>query len=145
MGQEQVEFQSIIREPSLAFNLYVWFLLIVCVVTAAKLIKLWIAVPPFRRSAKANNPEYLRLLEAACRSLKHWIGAVFLGYGILFSNSLYNVCKGLLYENHTGPAAILFVVQDYALGLGMAVYVATFAYLASWHVQSRIERFGRPT
>ncbi len=49
MGQEQavVEWQYVIREPTTAFKIYVLFLVIVCVVVVAKLIRLWIVVPPF--------------------------------------------------------------------------------------------------
>jgi len=109
MPQESVtlDYGNLIREPSTTFKLCVLFLVIVCVVTCIKLIRVWVAAPPFRGSPRANNPEYIGLLHTSSRSLKQWIGCVLLSCGILFSTSLYNVCKDVLNDNRIGGAALL--------------------------------------
>src|ERR1700680_918022 len=141
MPQESVTFdyRQLIREPSTAFKLYVLFLLVVCVATGIKLIRVWVAAPPFRRGPQANSPEYRGLLRSSSRSLKQWVGCVFLSYGILFPTRFYHVCKSLLDEHRVGSAAILFVIEDYAVGLSMALAVVIFAFLARWHLLKRIE------
>jgi hypothetical protein len=142
MPQESLifDYQHLIREPSTSFKLYVLFLLASCVVTGTKLIRVWRAAPPFRLSRRANSPEYLELLRRSRRSLKQWIGLIFLSYGILFSTSLYDVCNRLLGDNRWGSEAILLVVEDYATGLNMALWVVVFVFLARWHMLKRIER-----
>jgi hypothetical protein len=141
MPQESVTFdvRHLIREPSTGFRLYVLFLFVVCLMTSVKLIRVWVVVPPFRRRPKAKSPEYFRLLRSSSRSLKQWIGCVFLSYGILFSTSLYDVCNNLLDEDRVGNAAVVLVIRDYASGLSMALVVVTFAFLARWHLLKRIE------
>ena len=141
MPQESVTFdyRQLIREPSTAFKFYVLFLLVVCVATGIKVIRVWVAAPPFRRGPRANSPEYRGLLRSSSRSLNQWIGCVSLSYGILFSTSLYDVCKSLLDKHRVGRAAILFVIEDYAVGLSMALAVIIFAFLARWHLLKRIE------
>ena len=143
MPQESVTFDygNLIREPSTGFKLYVLFLLVVRVMMRIKLIRIWLAVPPFRGSPKANSPQYVHLLRSSSTSLKQWIGCVFLSYGILFSTRLYNVSKDVLNDNRAGGAA-LFVIEDYAVGLSMALLVVSFAFLARWHLLRRIERLG---
>ena len=144
MPQESVTFDygNLIRQPSTGFKLYVFFLLSVCVVTCIKLIRIWLAAPPFRGSPMANSPQYVQLLRSSSTSLKQWIGCVFLSYGILFSTSLYNVCKDVLNDNRAGGAALLLVIEDYAVGLSMALLVASFAFLTRWHLLRRFERLG---
>jgi len=55
------------------FKLYLIFLLVVCVATSIKLVRLWIAAPPFCLSRQAHNPAYVQQLEYAKTSLKQWM------------------------------------------------------------------------
>jgi hypothetical protein len=140
MMQESVaiDLGDMVREPSTGFKVYVLFLMAACVMTCIKLIRVWALAWPFRESAKAM--QYRRLLRASSSSLKQWIVCVLLSYGILISTSLYDVCKAVLNDNRMGGAALLFVVQDYAGGLSMALSVVLFVFLARWHLLWRIER-----
>ncbi len=115
------------------------FLLVVCVVTGIKLIRAWRVAPPFRLSRQAGNPAYLQLLQAWSTSLKQWIGSTFLGWGILASISLYEVCDRLLDVKGMARFAILFVVQDFAVALVMALLVAVFLFLVRWHMLDRMQ------
>ena len=139
-GPVTFDYQHLIRGPSTGFKLYVLFLLVACIVTSMKLVRVWFYAPPFRRSTLANIPEYLRLLETSSRSLRQWIACVFFSYGLLFSNSLYDVCRSLLSENRVGSAAIIFGLEDYAMGLSAALWVALFAFLTRWYLLKRIMR-----
>jgi hypothetical protein len=145
MTQESValDYQNLIREPTTGFKLYVLFLIIVCIVTCTKLIKVWVAVPPFRASSKPPSPEYSALLRRSSSSLKHWIGTVILSYGLLFSTSLYGVCRDVVNDNRVGGAALFFVIEDYAVALSIALLVIWTVFLARWHLVRRIERLER--
>jgi hypothetical protein len=138
----KIDYQNLIREPTLGFKLYVFFLLFVCVVTCVKLIRIWIAVPPFRTSLKTPAPEYIAQLRRSSRSLKQWISCVALSYGLLFSTSVYGVCRDVLNDNRAGGAALLFVIEDYAAALSVALLVITLAFLARWHIERRMQRLG---
>lgn len=142
MPQELVgiDYQNLIREPTTSFKLYILSLLIVCIVTCTKLIRIWVAVPPFTGSSKASSPEYIALLRRSSRSLKQWIGCVLLSYALLFSTSLYGVCRDVLNDNRAGCAVLLLVIEDYAGALSMALVVISMVFLARWHLVRRIER-----
>lgn len=142
MLQESVgwDTQNLIREPSTSFKIYVLFLIVACVVTMIKLIRVWRVAPPFRLSSQAKNPDYLKLLRTSSRSLSHWIGCTFLGWAILISTTLYDVCNGMLNEKVTERIVILFVIRDFSTALSMALWVVLFVFLARWHVSARIER-----
>ena len=147
MTQESVamDYQNLIREPTTSFKLYLLFLTIVCLVTCIKLIKVWVAVPPFRASSKPPSPEYSTLLRRSASSLKHWIGSLILSYALLFSTSLYGVCRDVLNDNRVGGAALFFVVEDYAAALSMALLVISTVFLVRWHLVRRIERLPENT
>jgi hypothetical protein len=54
--------QNMIVEPSTGQKIYVVFLVVVCVATIVKLIRVWRVALPFRLSTQANDPSYLKLL-----------------------------------------------------------------------------------
>jgi hypothetical protein len=142
MLQESVGWdpQHLIREPSTSFKVYVLFLMVVCGATSIKLIRIWRAAPPFRPSRRVNDPNYLKLLRTSCRSLSHWIGCTFLGWGILAATTLYDFCNGMMMEKTTERAVILFMLRDFSTALSMALWVALFVFMVRWHVTARIER-----
>src|SRR5258708_28746757 len=112
------------REPSTGMMIYVLFLCLVCIVTRVKLVRVWRAAAPFRLSRQASSPAYLALLETSSSSLKQWIGSTFLGWGIVASISLTDVCSRLLDDKRIGSSVILFVIQDFSTALTMALLVA---------------------
>jgi branched-subunit amino acid transport protein AzlD len=142
MLQESVVFepQNLIREPSTSFKVYVLFLIVECAVVSIKLLRIWRAAPPFALAKQAKNPNYLKLLRTSSRSLSQWIGCTFLGWAILSSTSLYNLCRGMLNEKATGRTVILVVIQDVSTALSMALCVVLFVFFVRWHVCNRIER-----
>ena len=127
------------REPSTGMMIYVLFLFLVCIVTSVKLVRVWRAAPPFRLSRQASSPAYLELLETSSSSLKQWIGSTFLGWGIVASISLTEVCSRLLDDKRIGSSVILFVIQDFSTALTMALLVVLFLFLVRWHMLKRIE------
>jgi hypothetical protein len=133
------DLRYIYREPSTSFRLYLLFLLVVCIVASIRLIRIWRAAPPFRLSAEANSPAYLRLLQTSSTSLKQWIGCTFLAWGILTSTSLYDDCNRLLGQKVLGSGAILFVIEDYSAALTLALLVVLFLFLVLWHILNRIQ------
>lgn len=142
MLQETVTWdpQNMIVEPSIGQKTYVLFLVVVCVVTIIKLIRIWRVALPFRLSTQANNPSYLKLLRVCHRSLCHWIGCIFLAWAILSSTAIYNFCHGMLSEKVTGRIVILFAIRDFFTSLSMALWVVLFVFVVRWHASSRIER-----
>jgi hypothetical protein len=130
--------------PSTAVKLYVLFLVVVCVVTAIKLARLWIAVPPFRLNRKTLNPDYLRRLENAQTSLKQWMVATLLVGGIFVSVSVYDVCNRLLDQKRFGDLLIIFIIAEFSTALSSCLIVVLFILLVRWHIIKRLERLARP-
>lgn len=140
--QESVEIDpsTFISEPSIGLKVYVFFLLVMVLVTVLKLLRVWRGAWPFRLSQKTGDHVYLRVLQVSSKSLTQWIGCAFLGWGIVSSETLYNFCRGMLNEKTTGRLVILFAVRDFAGSLSMALCAVLFAYLVRWHINTRIGR-----
>ena len=142
MLQETVTWdpQNMIVEPSIGQKIYVLFLVVVCVVTIVKLIRIWRVALPLRLSTQANNPSYLKLLRSTHGSLSYWMWCMFLGWGILSFTALYDFCNGMLNEKVTGRMVILLEIRELSTSLAMALWVVLFVFLVRWHVSNRIER-----
>lgn len=133
------ELRNVPREASTSLKIYILFLLVVCVVTTIKLLRIWRAAPPFIPSRQANNPSYFQFLQTSGTSLKQWITFTFLGWGIAASITLSHVCNGLLTERLEGRYVVLSVIEDFSTTLALALLVVLFLFLARWHVLKRIE------
>jgi hypothetical protein len=129
------------RAPSTGLKIYLLCLVITCLVTAFKLVKLWRVVPPFSTKSPIVASAYIELLQVSANRFMRWIGLVFIASGLLTSTSIYNTCGAMLEEKRTGLAAIVSVVQDFSAAVSMGMLVVLFLYLARWHVLTRIERF----
>jgi len=133
--------RAITSTPSVSLKLYMLFLLVVCIVTSIKLVRLWRMAPPFRAQRQRDNSAYLSLLQSSAASLKQWIGFTYLGWGIFASISLYNLWNQLLDDKRVGGLMVVFLVREFSTTLTMALLVALFAFLAQWHMSRRIQIF----
>ena len=134
------DIRTISYEPSLAIRAYILFLLVVCVATSAKLIKLWYAAPPFLLKRRTQNPAYLQQLERARDSLKQWIGVTLLVSGLTLSLGVYHVCDGLLDMKAFGKFLITSIIWQFAEVLTSAFAVVLFTFLVRWYIVKRLER-----
>jgi hypothetical protein len=100
--------EHLIREPSLRFKLYAFFLIAACVVASIRLIKEWRIAPPFTHSRQANNPVLLGMLQALIDSLKQWIWCTIFVTWILVVTGLHGVCAALLNEGVPARAGIRY-------------------------------------
>jgi len=143
--QDSVGFDpsTLIREPIVGLKVYVVFLVVMALVTIAKLIRIWSGALPFRLSGKANSLAYLQTLQASSKGLGQWIGCAFLGWGLLSCEALYNLCSGVLDEKLTARAVIAITVEDFASWLGMTLCVVLFAFIVRWHMLVRIAELRR--
>ena len=133
--------RAITSTPSVSLKLYMLFLLVVCIVTSIKLVRLWRMAPPFRAQRQRDNSAYLSLLQSSAASLKQWISFTYLGWGVFASISLYNLCNQLLDDKRVGGLMVVFLVREFSTTLTMALLVALFAFLAQWHMSRRIQIF----
>ena len=129
-----------LSEPSVGFRLYILFLVLVCIVAAINLFKIWRGAPPFKLSLKRDSPTYIQVLETSATTLRQWIGLTFLGWGIFASLDLVDVCNHFLEQGIVRGAGILLVIIDYSMTLNMTLVVALLLYLARWYMLKRIER-----
>ncbi len=129
----------IYREPSTAFKIYVLFTLVAFLVVVTRLIRVWIAVPPFRLRRQANNPAYLKRLQASRASLKQWMGCTLVAWATLASTTVTRTCDVLLESRATGMAAFVWAIKDLSTSLSLGSFVALFLFLAQWHLHNRIE------
>ena len=142
MLQESVVWEPITREPSKSLEIYILFLVVVCVATIIRLARVWVGAPPFLISRQVKNPDYLRLLRISANSLSHWMGCTLIAYALLDCAAVSNICRGIQGEKLTPWAVFLIAVPDFSRALSMALWVVLFVYLVRWHLSSRIARLG---
>lgn len=131
--------QTLIREPSVIFKIYLLFLVVVCATTTMKLVRIWRAVPPLRRVDRLDDPIYMKLMRTASRSLSQWIGCTFFAWGILVATTLREVSSGMMNEKVSGRLMILFEVRDFSTALSLTLWIALYVFLVRWHVVARID------
>jgi len=139
--------RAMIREPGPTLKVYILFLLVVWITASVKVVRVWLAAPPFRLSRQRGNPAYLAQLQTLSASLTQWIGCTFLACGIVVSAGLYDVRNRLLDEALNGKAVaksiMLFYLGDFASVLSMAIWVALSLFLVRWHMLWRIEQLSK--
>jgi hypothetical protein len=131
----------IYRDPGIAFRIYLLFLVVPCVVTVSRLVRVWRVVLPFTNKRASLDSAYLRLLQVSTNGIKRWIGLVCLAWGLLTSAGVYHACGMMYFEKNIRGAAILLWVQDFSVALSMALSVVVFLYLVRWYLLVRTERF----
>src|SRR5260370_38249225 len=142
MVQESVtwDLRHMTRTPSTIMEIYMMFLFLACIVTSAKLVRIWRAAPPFRPPRQAGSPAYLELLEISSSSLKQWFGSTFLAWGIFASITLPDVCSRLLDDKRIGSSLLLFIIPDFSTTLTMELLGSLFLLFVQWHMLKRIEQ-----
>ena len=141
MLQESVTFdlRNMIDGPSTKMEIYTFFFLVAFIVTAAKVVRIWWAAPPFRLSRQANNPTFLLTLEKSVHSLKQWSDCAFLGWGLLASLRITDLCNNLPYQRGGTWLVVVSVTREVSVALTMATLVMLCSLLARWHMLKRIE------
>jgi hypothetical protein len=132
-------FQNMPYQPSTTGKIDMLLLLVVCIITGVKLVKVWRTAPPFRLKCQAQNPAYCQLLQTSAASLKQWIYFTFLFWGIFTSVSLYDVCVRLLNLPAFGGLLLINVILGFSTSLTAALLVVLFAFIVRWHIVKRIE------
>ncbi len=127
------------RPVPVVTKIYVLFMLATLIVGGVKLIRLWIAVPPFRFSQQMNRPDYSRQLQRSSNSLAQWMGCTLLVSGLWACLATTCMCERLL-EAHAGMSALLYSLRDISEGLSFGVVVALALFLIRWHVLNRIDK-----
>lgn len=130
------------RQPSASFKLYLLFLLVACIVCAARVIRIWWIAPPFMLSRRSESTSYLRLLQKASNSTKQWITLTFLVWGIFMAITLYDVCTRLLGEKVIGSCDLVIVFADYSAILMLTLFAVLILFVARWHMLKRIDFLG---
>lgn len=119
-------------------KLYMLFLLVAVIVTIARLVRLWIAAPPFRLARQASNPNYLQRLRRARGGIQQWLVCTLLGWALVASVELVEI-SGWLLAAPRYTSFLFFAVRDFSVGAEMASLVAIFLCVAQWHLLNRVE------
>ena len=81
--------------------MYMFFLLLVCILTTIKLARVWRTVPPFGRRHPKANPAYRGFLQASAASLQHLDSLTFLAMGLFATVTVYDISDRLLANEGT--------------------------------------------
>ena len=121
-------------------RLYALILLVAMIVGAVRIVKLWIAAPPFRLERKRNNHDYLRLLESSCSSTKQWMGLAVLGWAFLVSREAVRFGMYADETRRTGWAFMLSTTQLLGAVTEFAIIAVLLLFLVRWHMLNRIQQ-----
>jgi hypothetical protein len=141
MQEDSVTWNPTYFQPHIGplVKLYVWLMLATLVVAFSKLIRLWIAAPPFRLS-RVSHPGYLGRLQATRNSLQQWIGCTLLAGCFGFTVEVYNSCNRVLEVKAAGIFVFAGTIRDLSVIPTLALFVAFVLFLIQWHLLNRIER-----
>ena len=131
---------TICRTADTITRVYVLFLFAAMIVGVARIVKLWIAAPPFLLKRQTDNPGYLRALEVSSSSLRHWIGCTLLACGLVSSYHVATFGRTFPGSKTTGFILILDWIQYLGTASCLAFVVAFLLFLAQWHMRIRIQR-----
>jgi hypothetical protein len=120
-------------------RLYVLFLLIAIIVGVVRMVKLWIAAPPFLLKRQIDNPGYLRALEGSSSSLRQWIGCTLLVCGLVSSYHVATFGRTFPRSKTTGAILVLDSIQYLGTVSCLAFVIVFLLFLAQWHMRIRIQ------
>ena len=133
------DLRTMTHRPSTTMEIYTFFLVFAFVTTAVKLVRVWRIAMPFRLSRQPSNLAFLQMLERSAESLKQWIGCTLIGWGILTSLSVSDMCNHLIFDRKIEWFAIVPATLDLSVALTAALVVVLSSFLARWHMLKRIE------
>lgn len=121
-------------------KLFALFLILVLLVAAICLVRLWVSAPPFCLRRQEENPNYLRILERWRLSTKQWIGLTALCWAFVFSYEVANFAIYAAGSKSTGAASLLFAIWRLGMIMEMAAFALLFLLLAQWHMLNRAQQ-----
>ncbi len=134
------DLRNMVAEPSASERLYLLYLLVVSVVTAAKIARVWRSALPFALSRLKPTTGYLRLLESSACSLIQWLGLTFLVWALSSSLKVYNLCNRMLDESRVGDLVVVFLAREFSTILSLTLLICLFVFLARWHFLNRLAK-----
>ena len=127
--------------PRVAEKLLVLFLLATSVVALTKLVRTWIALPPFAKLSVDRVQSALPKLERTAVSLRRWLVLTLLAWALVTSVTIVNSCQTMLTWEKLSGWQTLHQISELSMTLTFALVVVTFLYLIRWYILNRIERF----
>jgi len=137
------DLRNMCYSPSIKLRLYLLFLLVACIVTSFKLVRLWITAPPFQLKRQAGNTVYFHRLEHARTSLKQWMTLTLVIWGIFTSLSTSDMCNGLLAQKTYGSTLFIYILGEFSTALTLCLVVVLFMLLVRWYLMKRMEQLHR--
>jgi hypothetical protein len=135
----QWDLRSTFCDPSGLATLLIFYFLAVFLVICRKLFGAWRVVRPFQRRLPDNAIDYNGLLHRSSQAIGRWIQLSFLLWGIYVCLIVGKVARNSILE----PSMHQFIrcpVQEIFVVCNLMLVVVTFAFLARWHIEKRLER-----
>ena len=106
-------------EPSASERLYLLYLLMVCIVTSVKIVRVWRSALPFALARLKPTTRYLQLLDSSACSLKQWFCLTLLMGALSCSLNVYRLCDRILDERRLGDLVLVFQVREFSTMLSL--------------------------
>ncbi len=134
--------ESVNYHPPFVTRIYFLYLLVAMIVVTVKIMRLWIAVPPFRLARPAQPSDYLHKLHISVSSVNQWIVCTLLACGTFIVITTHRVSLQLAEQHLPGSSLFLFGLGDVTGGATVGLEAAMAFFLARWHILKRIEFLG---
>jgi type II secretory pathway component PulF len=136
------DIDSMTHAPSKPTELYILFLLIVCVVAGLKLMDAWRKASHLRKSPQHPQPDYVQALLTHITSLQRWMWLTILTWGICMCFNVGANLRRMQFDHQLFkyPWEIAGILRDYLAFSTMALFVVTFLFLVRWYIFLRVER-----
>lgn len=126
--------------PTTSEKLFALFLIVVLLVAAIRLVRLWVSAPPFWLRRQEENPNYLRILERWRLSIKQWISLTALCWALVFSYEVANFSIYAAESKSTGAASLLLAIWRLGTLMELTAFALLFLFLVQWHMLNRAQQ-----
>jgi hypothetical protein len=115
------------------------FLLIVWVLAAVNISRMWRATRRIRTRTTQDGSSDRRIAQRCSRSLRHWMVLTLMGLGLFASLSLGTTCTRLLDQRAVERVEILLIVRGYAAFSTLTLLTAAVLHVLRSHLLKKIE------
>ncbi len=119
-------------------KVFVLALVVVFIAVTAKLVRIWLLAPPFRRALPSDLPKYRKRLEISASALLQWLWLPLFFWLFISSHRLYNLFDQFESTKFIPISATMGDLRELTKYFSLALTVTAYAFLVRWNLLTRL-------
>ena len=136
----QWDMTTIDRYPPPDERYFILALFVVCVVATARIVRIWLLAPPFRRALPADLPNYQKKLQLCINALTHWLWLPVIFWLFLSSHRLYPLFVEFEVSKTISISVTMGDLQELTKFFSFALSAAFYVFLLRWNLLIRLTK-----